>query len=296
MPFKQELSRIATDVEEVLEEMLPRQNADWAGAPANAARYAALDAGKRLRTFLTVQSAGLFDAPYESSLRAGAVIEMIHNYSLIHDDLPCMDNDQLRRGRPSAWAKYGERNALLAGNFLANWPYYILAIDDKISADAAVRLELTKILANATNGMLLGQYMDCDAADFGKFQSAEAIDKIQSLKTGQIFLACTMFGATLGGADANTRAALKKFTDAMGLCFQITDDILDATGDQEKVGKTLHKDAAAGKATYISLLGLDGARAKATELAATAKDALSIFDSRADHLREMMDYMVTRES
>ena len=293
MRFKEELLRIAADVDKVLAEMLPKER--WDNEPAAVARYATLGKGKRIRPFLTVQCANLFGASYESALHAGACIEMIHNFSLIHDDMPCIDNDTVRNGKPSAWAQYGEWRAMLGGDLLLNWPYHALASDEKISTDAKVRLELIQILSDASNEMVRGEYMDIEA-EAGKFQTASEVDEIQLLKTGQLFLACTMFGATLGNADEKSREALREFTKNMGLCFQVTDDILDATGDPEKVGKTLKKDAAAGKATYISLYGLEGARAKATELATAAKDALSIFDHRADNLRELMDYMVTRES
>jgi farnesyl diphosphate synthase len=297
MDFASELQKIANDVELVLDEMLPPARFEG-GAPSEAGRYAALDAGKRLRTFLTVQAAQLFDAPYESALRAGAVVELIHNFSLIHDDLPCIDNDRLRRGRPSVWAKYGERNAVLAGDFLLNTAYGILAADSRIAPDASTRLRLVDALALSTDGMILGEWMDCEA-ESGRFRTAPEIDGVQELKTGRIFLACARFGIILGGATkvaGEKVAALEKFVAAMGLCFQITDDILDAVGDEGKVGKTLRKDNAAGKATYVSLLGIDGARAKAAELAATAKSALSVFDERADNLRALMDYMVSRES
>ena len=288
MDFTSKLKKIAADAERVLDQMLPGES-----ELADFARYAALDAGKRLRTFMTVQTAGLFDADYESAIRIGACIEMIHNFSLIHDDLPCIDNDALRRGRPSVWAKFGESNAILAGDFLLNRAYKILVADEKIPA--ALKLRLIEILADATDKMLLGEWMDIKA-ETGMFQTALEIDKIQSLKTGAIFWACVKSGALLGDADNAQIAALEKFTQAMGLCFQITDDILDAAGDQEKVGKTLHKDSAAGKATYVSLLGLDGARDKVAELAGEAIAALGIFDSRADGLRELMKYMVGRES
>ncbi len=293
--LKTELSRIASDVDKVLGEMIPGERVEWVGAPANVARYSALDAGKRLRTFLCIQSANLFGVEYDSALRAGACIEMVHNFSLIHDDMPCIDNDTLRRGRASAWAKFGECDALLGGDYLLNRPFFILATDEKISGDAKIRIELIKILSKMTDGMLLGEWMDVKA-ETGSFQTLDEVNEIQSLKTGCIFNACTMFGAVLGNADDAARTALKKFTDAMGLCFQITDDILDAVGDESKVGKTLRKDDAAGKATYISLYGLDGAREHATRLAADAKSALDIFDGRADNLRELMDYMITRES
>lgn len=293
--LKTELSRIASDVDKVLDEMIPSSHADWTGAPANVARYSAMDAGKRIRTFLCVQSANLFGVNYESALRAGACIEMVHNFSLIHDDMPCIDNDKLRRGRPSAWAKFGECDGMLGGDYLLNRPFFILATDNKISDNVETRIELVRILSKMTEGMLLGEWMDV-RAETGSFQTLAEVNEIQSLKTGCIFNACTMFGATLGNADMATREALKKFTDAMGLCFQITDDILDATGDESKVGKTLRKDDAAGKATYISLYGLDGAKKYAEKFASDAKSALSIFDNRADDLRELMDYMITRES
>ena len=293
MDFTSTLSKIAADIDVVLDQMIPADK--WEITPANVSRYAALDAGKRLRSFLTVTVGGLFDVPYDSALRAGACVELIHNWSLIHDDLPCIDNDALRRGRPSAWVYGGEANAVLAGDFLLNQAYNILATDIEISKDPAARLELVKALSDSVRGMILGEWMDI-MAESGMFKTAPEIAEIQSLKTGCLFNACTEFGAILGGADALQRAALKKFTDAMGLCFQITDDILDVVGDVEKVGKALRKDAGAGKATFVSLLGLDGARAKAMDLAREATDALSIFDHRADNLRELMRYMISRES
>lgn len=293
--LKSALSQIASDIDKILDEMIPAENQEWTSSPANVARYSTLNAGKRIRSFLCTQSAGLFNVDYWSALRAAACIEMMHNFSLIHDDMPCIDNDTMRRGRASAWAKFGECDALLGGDYLLNRPYFILATDEKISNDLSVRIKLIKILSSMTDGMLLGEWMDVQA-ESGKFQTLTEINKIQSLKTGCMFNACTMFGATLGNADEQSFNALKKFTDAMGLCFQITDDILDAIGDEVKVGKTLRKDKAVGKATYISLYGLEGAKEHAIKLANKAKSALNIFDERADNLRELMDYMISRES
>ncbi|MDR0741156.1 MAG: polyprenyl synthetase family protein [Rickettsiales bacterium] len=293
MSLKTELSRIAADVDNVLNVMIPAD--DCPNSPANVSRFAILDAGKRLRSFLTVQVAGLFNAPYQAAVRAGSCVEMIHNFSLIHDDLPCIDNDELRRGRPSVWAKYGQRNAVLAGDFLLNRAYAILAHDARISPDPAIRMELVGVLAGMTQGMIQGEWMDCEA-ETATNQTRGDIELMQSLKTGCLFDASASFGAILGNANSEQRAALKKFTDAMGLCFQITDDILDAAGDQAKVGKTLRKDADAGKATFVSLLGLDGARAAAGRIASDAKDALGIFGHQADILQELIDYIITRES
>ncbi|MDR0967669.1 MAG: polyprenyl synthetase family protein [Rickettsiales bacterium] len=295
MSFQERLAQVAADVNKVLGEMLAPARADWDGAPANVGRYAALDAGKRLRAFLCVETAALFGVDTRSALRAGACIEMVHNFSLIHDDLPCIDNDKIRRGRPSAWAKFGECDAILGGDYLLNHAYMTLVSDTKISKDVNIRMKLMHILSEMTNGMLLGEWMDT-AAEKGKFQTAPEVNAIQSLKTGCMFNACTLFGATLGGVSAAEYTALQQFTDAMGLCFQITDDILDVVGNPDKVGKTLNKDDAAGKATYISLYGLERAREYAAKYAADAKRALDIFGPRANTLKEMMDYMITRES
>lgn len=289
--FKQNLSKIVTDIDLVLDKLMPSQK--YNGDPAEVARYATIGKGKRLRPFLTVTCANLFGVPYEIALSVGACLEMVHNFSLIHDDMPCIDNDTLRNGRPSAWAKYGEWRALLGGDALLNLPYKVLATDERISSE--VRCELIEILSEATHGMIVGEFMDVEAEQ-GNFHSIEEVNEIQSLKTGQLFYASAQLGAALGHAGCAERTALKNFTNAMGLCFQITDDILDATGDETKVGKTLNKDASAGKATYVSLLGLDNARSQALDFANKAKFALNIFDERADVLRELMDYMVSREA
>jgi farnesyl diphosphate synthase len=290
MSFKTELSKVQADIDKVLSEYIP--NSRWDGDPNDVARYATLAKGKRLRPFITTQVAGLFGVDYDVALRAGACIEMIHNFSLIHDDLPCIDNDTIRNGRPSAWAKFGEWRAIWGGDMLNNLPYTILATDEKIG-DTVTRLKLIQILSEMINGMIMGEYMDI-VAETGKFQTEPEITEIQLLKTGCLFRACVLFGATLGHADTKSRDALVKFADAMGLCFQITDDILDATGDCAKVGKTLGKDT--NKATFVSLLGLSGARTRAQELAKSAQNALSIFDSRADNLRELLDFIIVRES
>lgn len=292
MPLKSELISIATDINKIFGEMIPADK--YPNSPVNVSRYAILDAGKRLRSFLCVQVAKIFDVPYAAAIRAGACVEMVHNFSLIHDDLPCIDNDKLRRGRPSVWAKYGERNAILAGDYLLNRPYFILATDAQISTDVQIRIELINVLSEMTQGMILGEWMDCEA-ETQTNQTKSEIELIQDLKTGCLFNACTSFGAILGGANAEQRAALKKYTDAMGLCFQITDDILDAAGDQALVGKTLRKDANANKATFVTLLGLDGAREMAQTVGQTAKTALDIFGPRADTLRELIDYILVRD-
>ncbi|MCL2369195.1 MAG: polyprenyl synthetase family protein [Alphaproteobacteria bacterium] len=288
--FMQKIEHIAKDTDRILNEYIAPGR--WSDDPANIGLYATLDKGKRLRPFLTVAAGKLFDVPYESALRAGTCIEMVHNFSLIHDDLPCMDNDEVRNNKPSAWKKFGEWQAILGGDFLNSLGFYPLATDDKITTDANTRLELIKTLSKSIIGMCQGQYMDI-MSESGMFHNPDEIDEIQILKTGCIFNACTGFAAILGNASEAEREALRKFTLPMGLCFQVTDDLLDVVGDADKVGKTLNKDG--NKATYPKILGVDGARAKARELADAAKAELAIFGDRADSLRELMDWMVERD-
>ena len=292
MNLIQDMTDIANDIDVLLEGMLPES--EFSGDPAEVARYASIDAGKRIRAYLTVQIAELFNVPREAALRAAAAIEMVHNFSLIHDDLPCIDNDVLRRGKPSSWAAFGVYQAVLGGDYLLARAFGILAADEKISPDPAVRLELIKIMSEMTCGMVHGEFMDI-RAETGIFNTEPEVRRIQNLKTGCIFHACAEFGMVLGNAPANARTAINKYIDAFGLCFQITDDILDEIGDEALVGKTLHKDAAAGKATFISLCGLEGAQLVAAELSAAAKEAIADLDDKANGLRQLADYLIDRE-
>jgi farnesyl diphosphate synthase len=289
MNLQTDMIQIANEVDSVLRQMLP--DSEFEGDPYDVARYSAIDAGKRVRAYLTVQCANLFDVPREAAIRTAAAIELVHNFSLIHDDLPCIDNDTLRRGKPSAWAKFGEFQALLGGDYLLARAFGTLA---DLDMEPGIKLKLIKILSEMTCGMIHGEFMDIKA-ETGIFNTEEDVRRIQCLKTGRIFKACAMFGATLGNTPVEVRAALEKYIDAFGLCFQVTDDILDEIGDQEIVGKTVRKDAAAGKATFISLRGLEGAKEMVVGLAAEAKSALAQFDRRADGLRELADFLVIRK-
>lgn len=297
MSFKSALEPVVRDVNSALDNYLIIPNKPF-DLIYHATRYSVLDAGKRLRAFMTVESGKLFNVSYDSCIRAGATIEMVHAFSLIHDDLPALDNDDIRRGKPSSHKKWGESTAILAGDALLNQAFYILSSDEKISPNPATRLELVRVLSECTGmmGMISGELMDLMAEDGKSFQTIADVDMIQFYKTGQIFTSTLLFGATLGNATDQQKNALKTYARTFGLAFQITDDILDVEGDPELVGKTLHKDAKSGKATYISIMGLEPARNTAKKLIDDAINALSIFDERADNLRELAKYTLTRKS
>jgi farnesyl diphosphate synthase len=258
-------------------------------------RYSALDGGKRLRPFLVMQSARLFNVSESSALRVAAAIEMVHCYSLIHDDLPCMDNDDLRRGRPTNHRQFDEQTALLAGDALLTKSFEVLAAEPTHS-DPAVRCELVWELAHASGsaGMVGGQMVDLRAAEFA--MDVQAITRLQQMKTGRLFDFSCIAGAVLAKAPHQQRQALKNFAHDMGLAFQIADDLLDVEGDTATVGKQTGKDADAGKATFISLLGVERARAQADMLADQAIRHLDSFDEKADFLRATAKFVVNRRS
>lgn len=258
-------------------------------------RYSALDGGKRLRPFLVMQSAGLFNVSESAALRVAAAIEMVHCYSLIHDDLPCMDNDDLRRGRPTNHKKFDEQTALLAGDALLTKAFEVLAAEPT-HTDPTVRCELVWELAHASGsaGMVGGQMVDLRASEFA--MDVPAITRLQQMKTGRLFDFSCIAGAVLAKAPHQLRQALKNYAHDMGLAFQIADDLLDVEGDTATVGKQTGKDADAGKATFISLLGVERARAQADMLADQAIQHLEPFDEKADLLRATAKFVVNRRS
>ena len=292
--------RLATDVaivEGALESLLPPAHllGERPGL-APAMRYASLGGGKRLRAYLALEVADLFGAPAEGAERAAAAVECLHAYSLVHDDMPCMDDDDLRRGRPTVHRRWDEATAVLAGDALQTLAFEILA-DPRTHADGAVRAELCLGLARAAGaaGMVGGQALDIAA------ESAEAplklaeIERLQALKTGALIVFSAEAGAILGRADPAARAAIRGYAEALGRAFQIQDDVLDVSGDAQAAGKALRKDEAAGKATFVSLLGLEGARARAAELAAEAEAKLAPFGPRARPLALAARFTVARE-
>jgi farnesyl diphosphate synthase len=260
-----------------------------------AMRYATLGGGKRFRPFLVVETAGLFGVAPAQALNAAAAVECIHCYSLAHDDLPAMDNDDLRRGRPTVHKAFDEATAILAGDGLLTFAFEILARDDT-HPDPAVRSELVASLARASGwqGMVGGQQLDLSAE--GVPQNLDGIHLIQALKTGALIAHAAEAGAILGRATKIERSALQSYSRALGLAFQVADDLLDAEGSAADVGKATGKDAAAGKATFVSLLGKDAARAKLKALEAEAVEALSIFGTRAATLADAAHFMSARRS
>lgn len=260
-----------------------------------AMRYAALDGGKRLRPFLVLQSAALFNVSAASALRVACAIEMVHCYSLVHDDLPCMDDDDLRRGRPTCHKAFDEETALLAGDALLTRAFEVLAAE-ATHADPAVRCQLVSDLAHASGaaGMVGGQMIDLRAA--GLDMDVAAITRLQQMKTGRLIGFSCEAGAVLAKASPNLRLALRNYAHDLGLAFQIADDLLDVEGDAAQVGKRVGKDADAGKATFVSLLGGERARAQARLLADQACAHLDPFGDKADLLRATARFVVERRA
>ncbi len=255
-----------------------------------AMRYA-LQGGKRLRAFLVIEGARLHGIPVEESIAAAAAVEALHAYSLVHDDLPAMDDDDLRRGQPTVHVKWDVATAILAGDALQTLAFE-LCCDPMLGAR---RVELVAALAEASGagGMVLGQALDIAAETAAVPLTLAEITRLQAAKTGALISFSAEAGAILAGAD---RRPLARYAKALGLAFQIADDLLDVTGDPAKAGKALRKDAKAGKATFVSLLGEAGARARAAELADEAQAALAPYGGRADDLRQAALFVIQRES
>jgi farnesyl diphosphate synthase len=250
-----------------------------AGRLGEAMRYAALGGGKRFRPFLVIETAALFGMAPAAALNAAAAVECIHCYSLAHDDLPAMDDDDLRRGRPTVHKAFDEATAILAGDGLLTLAFEVLARPDT-HADAAVRSELVLGLAHASGweGMAGGQQLDLEAEDVA--QDLADVERIQALKTGALIRFAAEAGAILGRAGPSDRAAVVAYAQKLGLAFQIADDLLDAEGDAAAVGKATGKDAAAGKATFVSLLGIPAARQPFGARAAVLQEAARFVSRR----------------
>ncbi|MDX2113219.1 MAG: polyprenyl synthetase family protein [Alphaproteobacteria bacterium] len=260
-----------------------------------AMRYSALSGGKRLRPFLTVCSAGLFGVSIHSAIEAACAIEFIHTYSLIHDDLPALDNDDLRRGKPTCHKQFDEATAILAGDGLQAYAFQILS-NGRTHADPNVRCELVHSLASAAGcwGMVGGQMMDMEA--HRAKLSIDEIIRLQRMKTGELFAVSCEAGAILGKAPAMMRKMLRAYAHDMGLAFQITDDLLDVEGTRTTVGKGVRKDKIAGKATLVASMGVERARDHAELLSKQAIGHLDVFDKKADNLRALAKYVVSRKA
>lgn len=264
-----------------------------ADQPVTQAMRYAVRGGKRLRGFLVLEGARMLGVAEGRAVSAAAAIEALHAYSLVHDDLPCMDDDDLRRGQPTVHRKWDEATAVLAGDALQTLAFEFLC--DPALGSAEVRMELVSGLARASgiDGMVLGQALDIAAETAGRSLTLEEITALQAGKTGALIGFAAEAGAVIAGAD---RGPLRRYAASLGLAFQIADDILDVTGDEAKTGKRLHKDAGAGKATFVSLLGLEGARERAAELVAEAEAALAGYGKGADNLIAAARFVIARDS
>jgi farnesyl diphosphate synthase len=285
------IARCADDTEAFLAARL-----DGPNRPAQlraAMRHGALDGGKRLRPFLVRASAALFDISHARSLPAGAALELVHCYSLVHDDLPDMDNDALRRGKPTVWKAYDPALAILSGDALLTEAFALLS-DRQTHPDPAIRAELVATLALGAGQMVEGQVLDIEGETTPLDE--DAIYKMQALKTGALIRTGAEMGAILGGASDDARAELVRFGISAGVAFQIADDILDVTASSGTLGKTAGKDIAQNKSTIVALRGIDTARDILAHAVAGGIDALAIFGPEADPLRALIRHFAERES
>ena len=261
-----------------------------------AMEYSVTNGGKRLRPFLVFECANIFGVGFDESFYAAASLEMLHSYSLIHDDLPAMDNDDLRRGKPTCHKQFDEATAILAGDGLLTYAFEILSTapyEDKI------KIELMQMLsknAGAIDGMIAGQMLDLSAEKIVNIENPELIIKhIEEMKTGCILKYACEAGAVIGHADALSRKSLVDYSRKIGIAFQIADDILDVEGSQEIVGKTLKKDKEQNKLTFVGCYGIDKAKIMARTLIDEAKDIVSIFNDKAQNLQSLADFIINRK-
>jgi farnesyl diphosphate synthase len=296
--FKDHLTSVAAEVEATLDRVLSPPDGLAAGEQSlwDAMRYATLGGGKRLRAFLTVEGAAMFGVNRSGALRSGAAVECLHAYSLVHDDLPAMDDDDLRRGKPTTHKAFDEAIAILAGDSLQTLAFEVLS-DPATHPDGAVRASLCHGLAIAAGGpgMVGGQMIDIAAESAAEPFDLPTITRLQALKTGALIRFSAEAGAILAG-DEPARHSLAAYASHLGLAFQIRDDLLDIEGDEDDMGKRLQKDAEAGKATFVSHLGIEGARKAADDEVAAAIDALSPFGDRARWLRAAAEFAINRTS
>ena len=262
-----------------------------------AMKYSVMNGGKRLRPYLLCKCAELFEVDYETAFPAAASLEMLHSYSLIHDDLPAMDNDDLRRGKPTCHKQFDEATAILAGDGLLTYAFEYLS--NALIIRPEIRLALIQLLSSAAGafkGMVSGQTLDIYATSTGNTkEDEEIISRLEEMKTGRLLRYACEAGAVLGKADIEKRNVLISYSRKIGQAFQIADDILDREGDQKLVGKTLHKDDAQSKFTFVSYYGIEPARQKAKQLIEQAIDEISIFGNKAIDLQNLARYIVERQ-
>ena len=298
MTFVQRLGAVAGLTEQRLTELLGECGPEEGSRLGAAMRHAALGGGKRFRPFLVIECAGLFGVPADAARDAAAAFECVHCYSLVHDDLPSMDNDDMRRGRPTLHRAFDEWTAILAGDALLTLAFEIMG-SERTHADPSVRAELTRLLAHAAGGrgMVLGQMFDLEAEKRGEpSRMSEAhVRRLQALKTAALIASACEAGAVLGRATDTQRLALRRYGENLGLAFQIADDLLDAAGDAQAMGKATGKDSAAGKATLVGTIGNEAARAQLAATIADTEHELRAFGDKATGLMEAAHFAASRE-
>lgn len=295
-----------TDIKSILSDYSSRFNQQITGLftlpdgpqkrVVEAMKYSLLNGGKRLRPYLVYETSRLFGKTFEDSFEAAASLEMLHTYSLIHDDLPAMDNDDLRRGKPTCHKQFDEATAILAGDGLLTYAFEILS-GSRYADD--IKIALLKLLsqnAGAFKGMIAGQMLDLYAEKItNPAKPAELISKIEEMKTGCLLSYACQSGAIIGRADSTAYNALTKYSRCIGIAFQIADDILDVEGNQELVGKTLQKDAAQNKLTFVSCYGIDKAKEMAKNLIEQAKQEVNVFGKQSDNLKSLAQFIIDRQ-
>lgn len=291
--FLQRMNEVADRITVALDQLIPPADGPEAQL-MRAMRHGALGQGKRLRPFIAIEVGRMFGAQEKALLRAAAAVECVHAYSLIHDDLPCMDDDDFRRGQPTVHRAFDEATAVLAGDALLSLAFEIMA-SPETHRDAIMRCRLIERLAVASGprGMVGGQMIDMAPVPEDK-EPLQVLTRMQRLKTGALISCAGEVGALLGGALENERHAIAGYTNDLGLAFQIVDDLLDLEGDEDELGKAVAKDEAAGKVNFVSLLGADGARDRVRYLAAQAKQHLTSFGPRATTLLQTVDFVLNR--
>ena len=290
--FDDWMRNVQSTMEETLSSLLPEGKLA-SSSLHESMRHAVLDGGKRIRPLLVFATGHLFDAEKPALARAAAAVEMIHAYSLVHDDMPCMDNDVLRRGKPTVHVEFGEATALLSGDALQAQAFVVLSNQQ---CDPVLTVEMMRLLSEAASaaGMCGGQAIDL--ASVGKSLTVNELENMHRLKTGALLTSSVFLGAYCSKIPTEQeKNALNAYAKAIGLAFQVVDDILDVTADSADLGKTAGKDSADNKPTYVSLLGLEESRQLAEKLRNDAYAALSIFDEKADYLRQLADLVVRRK-
>ncbi|GCD68662.1 geranylgeranyl pyrophosphate synthase [Acetobacter pasteurianus NBRC 3280] len=292
--LKQDMGARARVIEHTIDTLLPLTTGGDARL-IEAMRYATLGGGKRLRGYLAIVTASLFGVPESQSARVAASVEMLHAYSLVHDDLPAMDDDDMRRGQPSTHRKFDEATAILAGDALQTKSFEILATS-QTHTDANVRIDLISAFAEASGaaGMVGGQMIDMEGE--GRALPLEEVRHLHALKTGCLIRYSAESGAILGQASPDLRRRLRSYGANIGAAFQIADDVLDATATAEELGKTAGKDEASGKSTFVALLGIEGAKAEALRVTEEAIADLEPFGAQADRLRDLAYYVIERKN